>query len=355
MVLLALLIALIWPAMWAGSRGTVDVLLGAGEEGPSRQMIEDDIPDLAPLESVGHDGQQFYVISQHPFDPEAGADHLDTPAYRYRRILYPMLGGMLAPGGGRAVIGSFFLLSMVGVLLAALALRALPGGPRWLPVVAAVSPTVITSLTLSLSDAFGAGLGMAALSLATRRRWGWAVLCAVLAALTRETFLIVALGLVLAPGMPIRWRATSLVAPCLAVGGWLAWLGRQLSTSLLEGGSDQLAPPLTGYLAGDTDGQTFLVAALAVVLLVLGAWRCSRIAPHIAAVLVLQAILLVCVSELVAFNWVNCVRTAAPMLPLAVWALVAKTTDPDTDDGAHAAIGADPAAPGGEPPLAGEL
>jgi hypothetical protein len=224
------------------------------------------------------------------------------------------------------VIYAFFALSLIGVALGAAALKLMPGGPRWMPVVAALSPAVITSLTLSLSDALGSGLGLVALAAATRRRWALAVLAATLAALTRETFLIVALALVFAPVMPRPWRALSLAVPVAAVGGWMLWLAGRLDTFLLEGGSDQVALPFTGYLSGDTDAQTFLMAAMAIALLVLGAWRSSRIAPHVAVVLGLQVVLLVCVSELVAFNWVNAIRTAAPLLPLAVWAVVARPT-----------------------------
>ena len=329
MVVAAVLLALVWPLMWAGGQGNVDALLGAGDDGPSRAFIERDIPDLAPLAGVGHDGQQFYAIARHPFDPAATGDAVQPQAYRYRRILYPLLAGLAAPGGGRPLIGAFFLLSLVGVALGAAALARMPGGPRWLPLAAALSPAVITSLTLSLSDALGSGLALVAIAAASRRRWALAVVAATLAALTRETFLVVALGLLFAPGMPRPWRLLSLAAPITAVGGWMIWLASRLDTSLLEGGSDQLALPLTGYLSGDTDPQTFFMGALAIVLLTFGAWRCYRIAPHVAVVLGLQAMLLVCVSELVAFNWVNAVRTAAPLLPLAVWALVARPAPTD--------------------------
>ena len=330
MVLAAVLLSLVWPLMWAGGQGTADALLGAGDEGPSRAFVERDIPDLAPLKGVGHDGQQFYAMARHPFDPEAAGDAVDPPAYRYRRILFPALAGLVAPGGGRPVIYAFLGLSLLGVALGAAALKAMPGGPRWMPLAVAVSPAVITSLTLSLSDALGSGLALAAVAAATRRRWALAVLAATAAGLTRETFLIVALALVFTPDMPRPWRVVALAAPAAAVGGWMLWLSGRLDTSILDGGSDQLAVPFSGYLGGHTDAQTFFMAALAAVLLGVGAWRTSRIAPHVAVVLALEVVLLVCVSDLVAFNWVNVVRTAAPLLPLAVWAVVARPADVPT-------------------------
>jgi hypothetical protein len=49
------------------------------------------------------------------------------------------------------------------------------------------------------------------------------------------------------------------------------------------------------------------------------------------------ALLLVSISDLVAFNWVNSMRPVAPMVPLALWALTRTTDD------AHPSVAAEPA------------
>lgn len=331
MVLAAVAIALLWPLLWATSQGTADALLGAGDLGPSRPFIESEIPDLAPLEGIGHDGQQFYVIARHPFDPTAADGAIDEPAYRYRRILFPLVSGAIAPGGGRPLIWAFLALSTLGVALGARALQRMGGGPRWLPLLAALNPGVIISLTLSLSDAFGSGLALMSVALATRRRWAAAIAFAVLAALTRETLVIVGLALAFTPGMPRPWRAAAAIVPGVAVAGWMLWLAGQLPGSTLDGSAKQMALPFTGYFTGAADAEAMFMAALALVLLVGGAWVTRHRAPHVAAVLGLQAVLLACVSDLVAFDWANSVRTAAPMLPLALWAILTRTTFDVTD------------------------
>ena len=61
------------------------------------------------------------------------------------------------------------------------------------------------------------------------------------------------------------------------------------------------------------------------VLLLAGAWRSWRDAPHVAAACAGGALLLACISDLVAFNWVNSMRPVAPMVPLALWALTRAT------------------------------
>jgi hypothetical protein len=46
--------------------------------------------------SVGYDGQFFFFIAHDPFMRGKWKEHLDRPAYRYQRILYPALSGAVA-------------------------------------------------------------------------------------------------------------------------------------------------------------------------------------------------------------------------------------------------------------------
>lgn len=320
-VLATVALSLLWPLLQIAAYGSFDALLGVGPEGPARAQIETEIPDLHLTSDYGHDGQQFYVISRHPFDPQAAEGSVDPLAYRYRRILYPLIGSALAPQGGRWLIGVFLLESLVGVALGAWALTRLPGGPRWLPLTMAFTPGVIAALGLSLSDALAAGLGLLAVALATERRWWPAVGVVTAAVLTRETLLLVALGLALTPGMPRRARAAVAGVPLLAFGAWSAWSAHAAGASSSEGGSDQLAVPFGGWMSVHVPwGQRGLLAAV-FLLLAAGAWRSWRDAPHVAFACAGGAVLLACISDLVAFNWVNSMRPIAPMVPLALWAL----------------------------------
>ncbi|MFN8018500.1 MAG: hypothetical protein U0P45_10290 [Acidimicrobiales bacterium] len=321
-VALTVALSLLWPLLQVAAYGSFDALLGVGPQGPARAQVQQDIPDLHLTDDYGHDGQQFYVIARHPFDPKAAEGSVDPLAYRYRRILFPLVGSILAPHGGRLLIAVFLLESLVGVALGAWALSRLPGGPRWLPLTMAFTPGVIAAMGLSLSDALAAGLGLVAVALATERRWWPAIAALVAAVLTRETLLIVAAGLTLTPGMPRRMRAATLAVPTAAFLAWSAWSSHAAAASSAKGGADQLAFPFAGWLSPHVPmGQrALLLAALA--LLVAGAWRAWRTAaPHLAAILGLGSVLLVSISDLVAFNWVNSMRPIAPMVPLALYAL----------------------------------
>ena len=321
-VLLTVALSLLWPLLQIAAYGSFDALLGVGPQGPAREQIEAEIPDLQLTSDVGHDGQQFYVISRHPFDPTAAEGAVDPLAYRYRRILYPLIGSALAPNGGRLLIGVFLLQSLVGVALGAWALTRLPGAPWWLPLSVAFTPGVIAAMGLSLSDALAAGLGLLAVALAMERRW-WPMLATLAAAaLTRETLLLVAAGLVFTPGMPTRIRVATAAVPALLFGAWAAWSSNAASASAAKGGADQLALPFGGWLSPNVPwGQRGLLLVV-FLLLAAGAWRARRIARHIAVTCALGALLLAVISDLVAFNWVNSMRPIAPMVPLALWALL---------------------------------
>lgn len=322
--------SLLWPLLQIAAYGSFDALLGVGPQGPARAQIEREIPDLHLTSDYGHDGQQFYVISRHPFDPQAAEGSVDPLAYRYRRIVYPLVGRVLAPTGGRWLIGVFLLESLVGVALGAWALTRLPGAPRWLPLTMAFTPGVIAAMGLSLSDALAAGLGLLAVALAMERRWVPLLATITVAALTRETLLLVAAGLVFTPGMPRRVRAATAMVPLAVFGAWSAWSSHAAAASSAKGGADQLAVPFGGWLSVHVPwGQRGLLLA-AFVLLAAGAWRCWRSAPHIAVTLALGALLLACISDLVAFNWVNSMRPIAPMVPLALWSLLREPTPSTT-------------------------
>ncbi|MEZ5179023.1 MAG: hypothetical protein R2746_12340 [Acidimicrobiales bacterium] len=81
-VLGAVVLASMWPLAWKRSNGGVDALLGAGADSTARPLIDREVPGAVRFAPLGHDGQQFYVVARHPFDPAAAAPLLDSPTYR---------------------------------------------------------------------------------------------------------------------------------------------------------------------------------------------------------------------------------------------------------------------------------
>ncbi len=164
-----------------------------------------------PHGTQGYDGQFAYYIAR---DPLGGWLHCDAPAYRYQRILYPLLAWALALGRPE----------MVGWTLIALNVAALAGGTyfteqllavqgvsRWYALAYGLYGGLVAGLRLDLTEPLAYGLVQAGLW-AWRRRGdkgtggrggGWLL---ALAALTKETALIATAGLLLYLALERRWR-----------------------------------------------------------------------------------------------------------------------------------------------------
>lgn len=323
-VLGAVALAGIWPLWWSHSNGDVTAVLGAGFDGPSRPLVEREVPEAIRFPGLGHDGQQFYAVARHPFDPAAARDLLDSPAYRYRRILYPALAGALAPDGGRPLVWTLIGVSLAGVALGALAVALLPGAPRWLPLVVGITPGVGVACALSLCDALATGLALAAVAASQHRRWPLAVGLLTAAVLTRETLLLVALGLACAQGLPRAWRLATVAVPAVVAGLWAVWSTNELGTSFSDG-AGQVALPLVGWLQSDSNPRGLVVGLGTTVVLglaALHAHRRGRASLDLAVVLGLHTLLMICLATDVTTSWLNTTRVAAPVFPLAVWMIV---------------------------------
>jgi hypothetical protein len=289
--LLAVALAALWPLQWANTQGDLSAVLGAGIDGPAAPVLQRELPEAIRFGSFGHDGQQFYVVARYPLDPKAGARFLDSPAYRYRRILYPALAGVLAPDGGRRLVVALLAVALAGVLLAALATGLLPGAPSWLPLVVGVTPGVGVACALTLSDALATGLAMAAVAAAVHRRWPLTVGLLVAAALTRETLLLVALGLAVAPGLSRVQRLSTVAVPAIVVGLWAAWSAAAMDGDM-AGGAGQVTVPLLGWIQSESSVRGLVVGLGSTVVLILGAVHARRWGPEgraVAAVIALHA------------------------------------------------------------------
>src|SRR4051812_41535614 len=65
------------------------------------------------LEYVGYDGQWYYDLARNPFDP---ATHVDKPAYRSARLLYPLLVRFLVMGHDEFIPMTLFLVNLVAII-----------------------------------------------------------------------------------------------------------------------------------------------------------------------------------------------------------------------------------------------
>jgi hypothetical protein len=312
------LLASVWPAVWAVHQGDISALVSPGVTGPSLALLAREVPGLVVTPNAGHDGQQFYAIARKPFGPRETARYLKDPSYRYRRILFPLLGWALAPHGGRRLIVALAAIGLLSVGLSAVALGALPGARPWLPLVVAVTPGVVVSLMLGLSDTLALALTLVAFAAAAHRRWALLVVALVLAALAKETAFLAAPALALAPGMPGRVRLAAVAAPAIVLIGWVAWVNHALSASVSA--ASQFASPLSGWIHSTDTTPGLLVGLLLAIVIAVGVWH-ARGAPHVRAYLLVLLALMAVLAPAITESWINTSRSVIAGLPLATWAI----------------------------------
>ena len=144
-----------------------------------------------PNGSEGYDGQFNYYIAR---DPSTAAQYIDVPAYRFQRILLPAIGWLLS-FGNEALIPYIFLLVGAISLAAGTALmeRLLveQDVSRWYALAYGLTIGTFGSARLSLPEPLAYALALGGLWLFLRERWLWSAVLFALAALARETTLLI--------------------------------------------------------------------------------------------------------------------------------------------------------------------
>jgi uncharacterized membrane protein len=200
---------------------------------------------------LGYDGQQFLTIALDPGlqnpDSLAAFDH---PTYRYRRILYPLLGYLLGLGNpafipyAMVAINLLSIMTIVGVVSAYLQREA---RPSWQSLWVLSIPGIWMSLSLSTADILSSlFLVIALYCYAARQPWRMAIALA-LGSLTRETLLLAWLGIA---GASMSDRRQTFILPLtLTPIPWLIWTLYVKSRALPgeEGAIGNLGLPLVGF------------------------------------------------------------------------------------------------------------
>lgn len=199
------------------------------------------IPGAAP----GYDGQFYYYIAR---DPLHATPFLDHPAYRYQRIVYPLLVAILSLGQVNLIPYMLLLVNFIAIVLGTELLARL---------------LIKQHLSPWFSLAFGLYFGQAiafifdttepltylficlGLALLTWRRSTVAALCMGLAVLSRETAILFPLGYLVVYLLQKRWQDVRRflllsIAPTIA---WYMVIGLLFNTiSLTTAPSFQLIP-----------------------------------------------------------------------------------------------------------------
>ena len=145
--------------------------------------------------NIGYDGEFNYFIA---LDPTHAAPYIDYPAYRYTRILYPMMAGILGGHDPVMVANALIAINLVMIALGIAVLGAWlrrKGATAWLAAVYGFYPGVYVALQRDTSEIVACSLVIIAIYLydfGPRGRLYLSALVFALAALSRETILVFA-------------------------------------------------------------------------------------------------------------------------------------------------------------------
>jgi hypothetical protein len=181
--------------------------------------------------SLGYDGQVYHYIAHDPFLKRGFQSSIDAPGVRYRRILTPFAAWILAFGRDDRIDVAYYtvVLAAILVLVCVVAeLAAAWGRSRGWAFLCLLLPAVMTSFDRMLVDAALAALAAGALLAIERNRFEWAFACCVLALLSRETGLLLAVALFSWTLLQHHWgRALTLPLSVLPGVFWYAWVAER--------------------------------------------------------------------------------------------------------------------------------
>lgn len=237
---------------------------------------------------VGFDGTGFYRFALNPStrDRFEHGIELDIPAFRHQRILFPLIAWGLSAGGRSGAVGwaliAVNLAGFAGIGYVAGALAKHVGRDALWGLLLPFYPGFAVSLGLDTAEIVAAFFASCGILLLLRERFGLATLALVAAMFTRETTLLIAMGIGLSWVIARKTRRPEqdatpsfvFIVPAVAYGVWEIILRWWWGEWPLSGGSAvDVAAPFTGLVEAargwpQTDGtqaayQIILVAAMA--------------------------------------------------------------------------------------------
>mgnify|MGYP006893994200 CR=1 FL=1 len=208
-----------------------------------------------------YDGVYLWAMATDPFAVAGGSHELiDLAAYRYGHPLYSWIAGALSLGHAPALPWVFWVLSLVSMMGAAVAVSRLAvrlGGSPWLGLIVACSPGLLFSASTALTEPAQLFL-VALLCLRWLDQRTSSIEIAVLTAamcLLKEPLVLVAVALGvsgLIHGIRernIEWgRLFSLLAGPVALGAWLLFIRGRFATEQKTYDDGNLGRPIDGWL-----------------------------------------------------------------------------------------------------------
>jgi len=266
----------LWPALLALAVGAAYALYRMAPAGFDPLALAEIGPRFSELHAgaePGYDGQFTYYIALDP-DPAQVAPHLDVPAYRYQRILLPVLGRVLSLGQPGVIPWMLLAINLAALFAGTWLLGALLAARGSKPIHALIYGLwvgVIAAVGLDLHEPLAYGLIILAFFLYDRERLLPAALAASLALFAKETTLLFWLALLAAePGRGWNRARTGLVFGGLLFLAWQGWLWMTFGAPGIGSGGDmatgfELVPYMGLWRIGQHGWRALLLFAVILV------------------------------------------------------------------------------------------
>ncbi len=249
---------------WIQSRavGGVAGMLQVGEASSLRPLIEAQLGEIPLSPNRGHDGQIFYAIGLDLDGDEVGP-LLDHAAYRYRRILLPLIASVFGLLDGWALLWSQLAVGVVSFavasgLVATFAYQA--GRSQLLALSVILNPGMWLSVQILTADALSVATMLIGLYFLQQTTLSGGVFS--LSVLAKDVSLATPLPLGISRH---NWKVA--VLPTAVIAAWMTWLSIQLGDGFAARGN--LDWPFAGMITGaanwthmESKEWVFLVFAL---------------------------------------------------------------------------------------------
>ena len=204
--------------------GNITGFFRIGAEFPKSPYLDTTKALIFP-EQVGMDGQMFLTIGFDPFlrNPNT-IQALDIPDFRYRRILYPLLGYILGLGKVSLIPYAMVVInciSTIAIILYTKAYLKFIEAPAWQSILVLCIPSVWIILYFSTAGLLSSALLVSSLYYYRTRKFFLSVFLIGLACFARETILIVVLSFCCASLLQRKWKEFILYLTSSIP--WLCW------------------------------------------------------------------------------------------------------------------------------------
>ena len=232
--------------VWAEAQSSDGLagLLRVGDESVARPIVEEELGTVPLTEGFGHDGQFFYAVGI-DLNGDVMSERAGDWAYRYRRILYPLVASGFGLLDGKALLYGMVATSILSFAVAAAAAAWIThrlGVSEWLVLAILINPGIWLAVRLLTSDTLALALMLVGLAAVLAKRRTSPIPLA-LSLLAKEVYLPTPAGIAVSRD---RRRWLDFLIPLAVLLAWLAWLSSTMTSGFTP--RNNLAFPATGLI-----------------------------------------------------------------------------------------------------------